>query len=147
MMKSYQHNTVREKTTVAAVAVAVRERHLTWMVSCEASGEATEAGSRAAADFWRCAQEAGFRALCEALSFSGLQQELPRLFVNGVTVIAPSDAAFAQLSPAAWAALVANRIASARSGAATALPPPLLMAASLAAIARSRASKSGSAAA
>ena len=64
-------------------------------------GEATEAGSRAAADFWRCAQEAGFRALCEALSFSGLQQELPRLFVNGVTVIAPSDAAFAQLSPAA----------------------------------------------
>ena len=40
MMKSYQHNTVREKTTVAAVAVAVRERHLTWMVSCEASGEA-----------------------------------------------------------------------------------------------------------
>ena len=33
-------------------------------------------GSRAAADFWRCAQEAVFRALCEALSFSGLQQEL-----------------------------------------------------------------------
>ena len=58
----------------------------------------TEAGLRAAADFWRCAREAGFQALCDALSFCGLRQELPQLFAAGVTILAPADAAFAQLA-------------------------------------------------
>ena len=36
-------------------------------------------GERAASAFWRCCQANGFSALCDALTFSGLRDELPRL--------------------------------------------------------------------
>ena len=62
-------------------------------------GEATGGEAARGGRLLALRAEAGFRALCEALSFSGLQQELPaRSSVNGVTVIAPSDAAFAQIA-------------------------------------------------
>lgn len=53
------------------------------------------AGERIASAFWRCAHEAGFTALCEALTFSGLRDELPRLMQQGQTFIAPTNEAFA----------------------------------------------------
>ena len=60
--------------------------------SCSQSNE------RAAADFLRCAREAGHKGLCDALGFCGLRNELPQLLSAGITVLAPTDAAFAQLA-------------------------------------------------
>ncbi len=55
------------------------------------------AGERIASAFWRCAQESGYTALCEALTFCGLRDELPRLMAAGATVLAPTDEAFSQI--------------------------------------------------
>jgi uncharacterized surface protein with fasciclin (FAS1) repeats len=55
-------------------------------------------GERTAAAFWTCAQEAGFTALCDALTFSGLRDELPRLSNQGITIIAPTNEAFALMA-------------------------------------------------
>ena len=57
----------------------------------------TQASERSAADFLRCAREAGFGGLCDALNFCGLGSELASLFGAGVTILAPTDAAFGQL--------------------------------------------------
>ena len=54
-------------------------------------------GERVASAFWRHAQASGFSALCDALTFCGLRDELPRLMGAGVTVLAPTDEAFALL--------------------------------------------------
>ena len=60
--------------------------------SCDRS-----AGERIATAFWRCAHEAGFTMLCEALTFSGLRDELPRLMAPGHTIIAPTNEAWAKM--------------------------------------------------
>jgi len=57
------------------------------------------AGSQAAADFLRCARAAGLTAICDALAFCRLTDELPKLFgEQGVTVLTPTDEAFAHLT-------------------------------------------------
>jgi uncharacterized surface protein with fasciclin (FAS1) repeats len=56
------------------------------------------AGERTASAFWRCCQEKGLTAFCDALTFSGLRDELPRLAEPGMTVLCPTNEAFAQLS-------------------------------------------------
>jgi uncharacterized surface protein with fasciclin (FAS1) repeats len=55
-------------------------------------------GERIASAFWRCAQESGFTAFCDALTFCGLRDELPRLMDSGITVLAPTDEAFSRIS-------------------------------------------------
>ena len=55
------------------------------------------AGERIASAFWRCAHEAGFTMLCEALTFTGLRDELPRLMAPGHTIIAPTNEAWAKM--------------------------------------------------
>jgi hypothetical protein len=56
-------------------------------------------GHEATASFLRCAREAGLVAICDAMNFCGLQAELPKLFgESGVTILAPTDGAFAHLS-------------------------------------------------
>jgi len=62
-------------------------------------GGVNGAGARAAADLERVARAAGLHGLCDALAFTGLAAELPALCEAGVTVLAPSDAAWAQLEP------------------------------------------------
>ena len=59
------------------------------------------AGERAASAFWRCCQANGLTAFCDALTYSGLRDELPRLAEPGITVLAPTNEAFAQISDAA----------------------------------------------
>lgn len=59
------------------------------------------AGERAASAFWRCCQTHGLTAFCDALTYSGLRDELPRLAEMGITVLAPTNEAFAQISEAA----------------------------------------------
>jgi len=56
------------------------------------------AGARSSADFLRVAHEAGLVGLCDALAFSGLAAEMAQLCAAGITVLAPTDAAFAQLA-------------------------------------------------
>ena len=51
--------------------------------------------------FWRCCQANGLTAFCDALTYSGLRDELPRLAEPGITVLAPTNEAFAQISDAA----------------------------------------------
>jgi uncharacterized surface protein with fasciclin (FAS1) repeats len=55
------------------------------------------AGERIASAFWRCAHEAGFTMLCEALTFTGLRDELPRLMAPGHTIMAPTNEAWAKM--------------------------------------------------
>ena len=55
-------------------------------------------GERYATAFWRICQEKGFTALCDALTFSGLRDELPRLCQPGITVLAPTNEAFALMA-------------------------------------------------
>ena len=43
----------------------------------------------------------GLTALCDALTFSGLRDELPRLAEPGLTVLAPTNEAFAAMAEAA----------------------------------------------
>jgi len=62
-------------------------------------GGVNGAGARAAADLERVARAAGLHGLCDALAFTGLAAELPALCEAGVTVLAPSDAAWAQIEP------------------------------------------------
>ena len=64
------------------------------------SGEHS-AGERTASAFWRCAQEQGFTAFADALTFCGLRDEMPRLSGPGLTIIAPTNEAFAQMTEAA----------------------------------------------
>ena len=59
------------------------------------------AGERAAGAFWRCCMAHGLTALCDALTFSGLRDELPRLAEPGLTVLAPTNEAFAAMAEAA----------------------------------------------
>jgi len=48
-------------------------------------------GERTATAFWRCCHEQGLTAFCDALTFSGLRDELPRLAADaGITVLAPT---------------------------------------------------------
>eukprot|EP00962_Isochrysis_galbana_P047926 scaffold19825_cov103-Isochrysis_galbana.AAC.1 len=56
------------------------------------------AGARSSADFLRVAREAGLVGFCDALAFCGLAEEMPELCAAGITVLAPTDAAFAQLA-------------------------------------------------
>jgi hypothetical protein len=44
------------------------------------------------------AREAGLIGFCDALLFCGLADEMPELCAAGMTVLAPTDAAFAQLA-------------------------------------------------
>lgn len=71
--------------------------HLGRGSSCTSLDAATT-GARAAADFLRVAREAGLVGLCDALAFCGLDEELPALCAAGLTVLAPTDAAFAHLA-------------------------------------------------
>ena len=59
------------------------------------------AGERAATAFWRCCQANGLTAFCDALTYSGLRDELPRLAESGITVLAPTNEAFAQIAETA----------------------------------------------
>ena len=76
--------------------------------SAEAAGGTDPAqlrskGEQTASSFWRCCQDRGLTAFCDALTFSGLRDELPRLAEPGITVLAPTNEAFAQLSDSARA--------------------------------------------
>ena len=72
------------------------------MPAAEGEGPAFDRskGERAASAFWRCCQDNGLAAFCDALTFSGLRDELPRLAEPGITVLVPTNEAFAAISEA-----------------------------------------------
>ena len=87
---------VRDMAADPAVSAAIGTHVPT---STEGGGPSSDrsAGERIASAFWRCAHEVGFTMLCEALTFSGLRDELPRLMAPGHTIIAPTNEAWARM--------------------------------------------------
>ena len=57
-------------------------------------------GNLAAESFWEVLQKAELTAFRDLLVFTGLREELPQLFRERVTVLAPTNRALAQLSEA-----------------------------------------------
>ena len=66
-----------------------------------AGAEGGPSGEHTASAFWRCAQEQGFTAFADALTLCGLRDEMPQLSGPGLTIIAPTNEAFAQMTEAA----------------------------------------------
>ena len=66
----------------------------------ESTQPPTEDGVLAAESFWGVLQKAELTGLRDLLAFAGVREELPQLFKEKVTVLAPTNAALAQLSEA-----------------------------------------------
>ena len=87
---------------VAAPAAAAPPAPATHVPANASGGPSSDrlVGEQTASAFWRSAHELGFTAYCDALSFCGLRDELPRLAQSGLTIIAPTNEAFEQLADA-----------------------------------------------